>query len=162
MENPEDFKGGGSSIANLRNTQQHPAQHKQQMQQQPPQGQQIPQQQQQQPSPQQMQQMQQQQMRQQQQQQIQQQPTRSGSSVNRKETFMDTIKNLQWVDIGKSFGITVLLFFVFTNPELVKKIFKSLVPFDKQTKNMNRAIFAILVVITSFVVTIINKFALHI
>jgi hypothetical protein len=148
MENSEDFKGGGSSIANLKNTQQHPAQHKQQMMQQPPQGQPIPRQQmQQQPTPQQMRQM--------------QQPSHPIPSIQKTESFMDTIKKQQWREIGKSLGITILLFWIFTNPELIKKIFKSL-PFDKQTKNINRSIFAILVIIISFVVTIINKFVLHI
>lgn len=157
METQEDFKGGGSSIANLRNTQPHPSQQQQQMMQPPPQGQPIPPQMQQQPTPQQI-----QQMRQMQQMQQMQQPSHPIQSTPRVESFMDTIKKQQWKEIGKSFGITVLLFWIFTNPELTKKIFKSLVPFDKQTKNINRLIFAILVIVTSLVVTIINKFVLYI
>jgi len=151
--NQEDFKGGGSSIANLRNTQQHPAQQQQQMMQQPPQGQQMPQQQM--PPPQQM---RQQQMQQQMNYQ-QQRPTRPVQTMPRKESFMDSVKDKPWNEIAKSFGIMVLLFLIFTNPYLIKKIFKSL-PFEKQTKNTNYLIFAILVLITSFVVTIINKFVL--
>lgn len=150
--NEENFQGGGTSISNLRNAQQHPAQKQQMMMQQPPQGQPIPQQ------------MPPHHMRQQmppqmQAQMMQQRPTQPMPSIPRTETFIDTVKGKPWKEIVKSFGIIALLFLTLTNPYLIKKIYKSL-PFEKQTKNSNYLIFAILVLITSFIVTIINKFVL--
>lgn len=150
--NQEDFQGGGSSIANLRNTQQHPAQQKQQMMQQAPQGQPIPQQ-----PPQQMnhrQQMPPQQM-------MQQRPTQPIQTMPIKESFVGKFKNYPWKKTATSFAIMLFVFLLFTNPIIIKKICKNMVPIDKQTKQTTYIIFLILATISSTVVTVINHFALY-
>lgn len=153
--NEENFQGGGTSISNLRNTQQHPAQKQQMMMQQPPSGQHIPQQ----MPPQQM--RQQQMPPQMQAQMMQQRPSQPIPTMPRKESFVDKVKNYPWKKTAISFAIMLFAFLLLTNPIVVKKICKKMVPIEKQTKQTTYIIFLILAIISSIVVTVINHFGLY-